>query len=94
MPETASKSEDDGAHEDCPFEATASLDDNNVDLAANTEQPMELDGEPLTAAELAAVDLAVNEFSRKVQTLAAEADAIFSTDFRIKCTDVEHKRAT
>ncbi len=80
MPEIASKSEDDGADEDCPFESAASLDDIDVDLAANTEQPMELDGELLTAAEVADVDLAVNEFARKVWTLVAEADAIFATD--------------
>ncbi|KAF8311019.1 uncharacterized protein EI90DRAFT_3138873 [Cantharellus anzutake] len=94
--DSASETEDfeDTPHEDCPFEAAASLDDIDVGLAANTEFPMELDGEPLTAAELAAVDLAVNEFSRKVWTLTAEADTTFVEEFGIKCTDAEHKSAS
>lgn len=97
VPETASENEEDGentSHEDHPFEAAASLDDIDVGLAANTELPMELDGEPLTAAELAAVDLAVDEFAKKVRTLAAEADDIFAKEFGIKCTDAERKSAS
>jgi hypothetical protein len=94
--DSAGETEDfeDAPHEDCPFEAAAGLDDIDVGLAANTEFPMELDGEPLTAAELAAVDLAVNEFSRKVWTLAAEADATFAEEFGIKCTDAKRKSAS
>jgi hypothetical protein len=85
----ASESEghgEDAPHEDQPFEAVASLD--KVDI------PMELDGEPLTVAEIAAVDLAVNEFAKKVQTLAAEADAVFTSEFGIQCTDTERKSAS
>jgi len=55
-------------------------------LAAHTE--LGLDGEPLTAAELIVVDLAVNEFAEKVRTLVAEADAIFAEDFGIQCTEL------
>ena len=91
VPETASKSEDDNDH---PFEATARLDDIDVNSAANTEQPMELDGEPLIAAELAAVDLAVRKFAMKVCTLATEADTTFEEDFGIKCTEAECKSAS
>lgn len=96
VPETASESEDgeNTPHEDHPFEAAASLDDIDVGLAAHTELPMELDGEPLTAAELVIVNLAVNEFAEKVRTLAAEANAIFADEFGIQCTDAERKSAS
>jgi hypothetical protein len=44
---------------------------------------MELDGEPLTISEIAAVDLAVCEFAKKVRTLATEVDAVFAREFGI-----------
>jgi hypothetical protein len=65
-----------------------------VNLAANTEVPMEVDGEHLTPAELASVDLAEKEFAKHVRTLAAEADAVFERDFNVKCTDAERKDAS
>ena len=90
-----SNGEDDGGDapcEDCPFEAVAGLDnDMDVGLVANAEVPMEFEGEPQTAAELASVDMAENEFTKKVCTLAVEADAAFEEAFYIKCTDAEHK---
>ncbi len=56
--------------------------------------PMEVDGEHLTPAELMSVDLAKKkEFAKHVQTLAAEADAVFECDFEVKCSDAEHKDA-
>src|SRR5260370_8961393 len=61
-------------------------DDVDIGLAANAEVPMELDGKPLTAAELTSVDVAEKEFAKKVHTLAAEADATFKVEFGIKCT--------
>jgi hypothetical protein len=90
-----SDGEDDGWDapcEDCPFEAVAGLDDDmDVGLSANAEVPMEFEGEPLTAAELASVDMAEKEFTKKVHTLAAEADTTFEEAFYIKCTDAERK---
>jgi hypothetical protein len=65
-----------------------------VNLAANTEVPMEVDGEHLTPAELASVDLAEKEFAKHVRTLAAEANAVFERDFNVKCTDAERKDAS
>jgi len=56
--------------------------------------PKEVDGEHLTPAELMSVDLAKKkEFAKHVQTLAAEADAVFECDFEVKCSDAEHKDA-
>jgi hypothetical protein len=70
--ESDSDSEDDSTDAPCkdrPFEAVAGLDDDmDVGLAANTEVPMEFEGEPLTAAELASVDMAEKEFAKKVRT--------------------------
>ena len=54
---------------------------------------MEVDGEHLTPAELMSVDLAEKEFVKHVWTLAAEANAVFEHDFKVKCTDAEHKDA-
>ena len=82
-------------HEDHPFEAIAGLnDDVDVDLVANAEVPMEFEGEPLMAAELASVDMAEKEFTKKVRTLAAEADTTFEKTFGIKCTNAKHKSAS
>ncbi len=64
-----------------------------MDLAGNTEVPME-DREHLTPAELMSVDLAEKEFAKHVQTLAAEADAVFECDFQVKCTNAECKDAS
>jgi len=75
----------DEPREDCPFQAVAILESIDIDLAANTEQPMEVDGEHLTPSELAE-----KEFAKHVRTLAAEADTVFEDDFNVKCTDAEH----
>ena len=94
------KSEDDSDNnsgdepQEDPFSAVAVLEDINVDLAANTEVPMEVDEEHLSPAELTSVDLAEKEFAKRVQTLAAEADAVFEQDFGVKCTDAERKDAS
>jgi hypothetical protein len=80
--------------EDCPFDAVASLEMIDVDLVANTEVPMEIDGEHLTPAELTSVDLAEKEFAKHMWTLAAEADAVFEWDFGVKCTNAKHKDAS
>ena len=96
--ESDSDDEDDHAdapQEDRPFEAVAGLDDDmDPGLAANAEVPMEFEGEPLTTAKLALVDVAEKEFSKKVRTLAAEADAVFENAFGIKSTHAEHKSAS
>jgi len=100
VPALESDSDDEDDHvdaprEDRPFEAIAGLDDDvDPGLAANAEVPMEFEGEPLTAAELASVDVAEKEFAKKVCTLAAEADAVFEKRFGIKCTDAERKSAS
>ncbi len=70
------------------------LESIDMDLAVNTKVPMEVDGEHLTPSELASVDLAEKEFAKHVQTLAAEANAMFEQDFGVKCTDAEHKDAS
>jgi hypothetical protein len=93
-----SDSEDDSGDapcEDHPFEAVARLDnDMDVGLATNAEVPMEFEGEPLTAAELTSVNMAEKEFTKKVRTLTAEADATFEEAFYIKCTEAKHKSAS
>ncbi len=48
----------DELQEEHPFEVVSVLRDTDVDLAGNTEVPMEVDGEHLTPAELMSVDLA------------------------------------
>ena len=65
-----------------------------VGLAANAEVPMEFEGETLTIAELASVDMAEKEFAKKVHPLATEADANFEEAFGIDCTDAERKSAS
>jgi len=84
----------DELQEDHPFEVVAILRDMEVDLAGNTKVPMEVDGEHLTPAELVSVDLAEKEFVKHVQTLAAEANAVFEHDFKVGCTDAECKDAS
>ena len=97
---SGSEGEDDNVdvpQEDHPFEAVAGLDlDDELDegLAANAEVPMELNGEHLTAAELASVDVVEKEFAKRVHTLTAKADAAFEEGFGIKCTNTECKSAS
>ncbi|KAF9506096.1 hypothetical protein BS47DRAFT_1399759 [Hydnum rufescens UP504] len=55
---------------------------------------MEIDGEHLTPAKLASVDLAEKDFAKHVWTLAAEANAVFEQDFGVKCTNAEQKDAS
>ena len=66
--------------EDRPFEVVASLEEIDADSAV----PMEIDGERLSPAEGASVDLAAKEFARKVRTLADEADAVFENRFEVR----------
>lgn len=93
--ESDSNDEDDHVdvpQEDCPFEAVARLDDDmDLGLVANAEVPMEFEGEPLTTAELALVDVAEKEFLKKVCTLTAEVGAIFENAFGIKSTHAKCK---
>jgi len=49
---------------------------------------MEFDDEPSTIAELATIDLAIKEFTKRIRTLVAKADAVFAND------DTERKSAS
>lgn len=96
---TVKTASDGRPQEDHPFDAVADLeiDDESEPvefMASNTDVPMMFaEGDHLTSAELAQVDIAEREFTKKAHTLAAEADKE-AYKFGIRCTDVQRKAAS
>lgn len=62
-------------------------------MAANTEEPMVFEeGDHLSSADLAQVNVAERDFTQKARTLAAEAD-VEAWNFGINCSSAQRKAA-
>lgn len=94
----ASKAGDAAPQEEQPSDQAADLDNDDEsepteNMASHTDVPMVFeDGTHLTSADLAQVDVAEREFSKKARTLAAEADRE-AHKYGIYCTDRQRKIA-